>query len=509
MATFGKSDFIEVGSIRPQMSRQGPYAGQNRIDIVDKKIELKLPFILGPKEGGQKVYGVFFLSKTGETPTTKNWPWILGYSKNQNWKLGDPSETLNINQFYKDPDFGGGGSGSGGGAPQTDATESGCAYYCSLVFNVVQRHLHCGDITDDNMKEAVKYTDATTSYHKFKKDGPQDWIDNDVYVKTANAVYEKYGDKFKKAGGKVYCHRGSNFMKEIYKAKKAAHDWDKKNDMLAPGSFLPDKWNPGDIWLSTFAKNSKPLKPCLNFNDLKKCVLDYAGEGQFPETKLLAVSLKKVDTSTTTATVTEYNKWTDPNKRAHNPDKSVKYEGFTFGRKGDFFSSNDIYIQFTTGQEMQMRAGSTTQAWMGLLLGATAYGGKIGGGNVQFYVDQKGGSITYKPTEKKVNWSEMKANQVKWKDFHDLYVKYLPLQNLPGADKFVSDDDYCDQLSEFKDKINKKSNTPAFKFGKNMGLMFIDAMENLSPDSQAHVCTEVVRYAASNTDLSTYFIKVE
>ena len=153
---------------------------------------------------------------------------------------------------------------------------------------------------------------------------------------------------------------------------------------------------------------------------------------------------------------------------------------------------------------MQMRAASTTSSWQGNLLGATAYGGKCGGGNVQFYVDQQGGSITNKPTEKKANWSEMSANQVNFKEFHDLYVEFLPKQNFPGADKYVPL-----KLSEFTTAANKKSNTPAFKFGKNMGLMFIDAMENLTPAKQAFVCTEVVRYAASNTDLSTYFIKVE
>ena len=111
MATFGKSDFIEKNSVRAQIARVGPFVDQKRIEIVDKKIKGQLPFTLGPKEGGQKVYGVGFLSKTGEKPTTKNWPWVLTYSKTQNWRPGDHSDTVNINKFYKDPDFGGGGKG--------------------------------------------------------------------------------------------------------------------------------------------------------------------------------------------------------------------------------------------------------------------------------------------------------------------------------------------------------------------------------------------------------------
>ena len=90
---------------------------------------------------------------------------------------------------------------------------------------------------------------------------------------------------------------------------------DKTEDKLAPGSFNNDKWNPGDIWLSTFGKTEEPLKPCRIFNDLKKCVLDFSGEGNLPTTSLLGASLKKPAAK---AKIVEYNKWTDPKRRAHN-----------------------------------------------------------------------------------------------------------------------------------------------------------------------------------------------
>jgi hypothetical protein len=369
----------------------------------------------------------------------------------------------------------------------------------SLVFNVVKKELHCGDVTDTNMDMAVKYVDATTSFAKFKSDGPQDWIDEEVYMKTANAVYNKYGDKFAQQGGKVYCHRGSTFMKNLYKAKKAAQDLDKKEDNLAPGSFNNDKWNPGDIWLSTFGKNAEPLEPCRNFNDLKKCVLDFSGEGNFPATSLLGVSLKK---PAATARIIEYNKWTDPIKRAHNKDGSVPYSGFTFGKKGDFFSSNDVYIQLGN-QEMQMRGSNTTRSWQGNLLGATAYGGKCGGGNLQFYMSQQGRSITY-DGRKKGSWAEMPANNVDMKKFYELYATYLTKQNIPGAKNYVPL-----KYTEFETAVKEKNNVNAFIFNKNMGLMLINQLETLSKPNQNAFCTEVVRYAASNTDLSTYFIKVE
>ena len=49
--------------------------------------------------------------------------------------------------------------------------------------------------------------------------GPEDWLTNDVYIKTANAIYNSVkGRKFR--GGKpVYIHRGSPFMGRIYDIK--------------------------------------------------------------------------------------------------------------------------------------------------------------------------------------------------------------------------------------------------------------------------------------------------
>ena len=67
MATLAVTSFIDSGS--PAMSRAGDYTGKTRTDIVYEKIDKQLPFTIGPKEGGEKVYGVSFTSKSGEKPT--------------------------------------------------------------------------------------------------------------------------------------------------------------------------------------------------------------------------------------------------------------------------------------------------------------------------------------------------------------------------------------------------------------------------------------------------------
>ena len=58
---------------------------------------------------------------------------------------------------------------------------------------------------------------------------PEDWFKKDVFIKTANAIYNsQIGRKFK--GEKVYLHRGSPFMQSVYKNKKKAFEFDRKNN---------------------------------------------------------------------------------------------------------------------------------------------------------------------------------------------------------------------------------------------------------------------------------------
>ena len=303
MGTLASSSFIKGGVLTT--ASIGDFVGKTRIEIVFEKIDKELPFIIGNKESGQKVYGKSFTSKEGSKPSVNNYPYILTYSKNKNSKKSSEFETLAITKFFKDKDFGG-GKGSGGGDAMTKIVESGQAYYTSYIFNVEKKKFTVKTkYTAKDWKTAVGFVDATTSYSQFKQIGPDNWLEEDtnglnIYEKTANVIWEMYGGKFKTP---VYCHRDSKFMNNIYAAKKVAFDIDKKNDKLAPGSFRDDKWNPGDIWISSLPKDAEPLKKCLTFSDLQKCILNAAGQGEKPykiddnsynDSILLGISLKKL-----------------------------------------------------------------------------------------------------------------------------------------------------------------------------------------------------------------------
>ena len=60
--------------------------------------------------------------------------------------------------------------------------------------------------------------------------------------------------------------------------------------------------------------------------------------------------------------------------------------------------------------------------------------------------------------------------------------------------------------NEFLNKLKGKG--AAFIFSKNMCLMFLNSFYNTNPTIRNQISTEIVRYAASNTDISSFYIKV-
>ena len=465
MATLQKKDFFESG--KDKIASAGKYSGKSRKQIILEKIKNKEPFSIGNTTGGSKVIG----TSLDDT----SFPFILSTKSS-----GD----IAITKLFKDPDFGG-GAGSGGGAEDTKITESGQCYYTSLVFNVIKRPLKKTDYTTANLKKAAKFVQATIKLEEFLKKGPQDWFDNDIYGRTANLIYQKYARKFK---GPVYCHRGSQFMDNVYKAKALVMKTDK---FSAPGSFSNDKWNPGDIWLSSLAPSSKPFDKAETWAELNQMILESAGELNTSKgTTTLGVSLKKLGVK---GKVDTYNSA----KRKHNV--SVKFKNFTFGKSGDFFSSIDVYIRFDVA-EVQLRAFNSTSAWQGEIKGLAAAGGKIGGGNLNYYLEKDAKKSIGYPGDnrpKGKSWSETPASKVDVNKMYALYVKFNKIQTakIPTV-----------SLSEFKKRLKEKG--ASFQFSKNMCLMFLNSFVDSSPIIRNKISTEIVRYAASNTEISSFYIKV-
>ena len=175
------------------------------------------------------------------------------------------------------------------------------------------------------------------------------------------------------------------------------------------------------------------------------------------------------------------------------------FEGFRFGKVGDFFSSQDIYM-YMSGQEVQFRTFSGDSAWQGEIKGTSAAGGKIGGGNVNFYcmkhigINIGGG--------KSNNWNERSIlSNVDVERIYELYTKFYNQQNT-----FQKADYPIVPKPEFIKTFNTQTNN--FKASKYMCMLFLETFYKGTPKQRNKVVTEMIRYAASNTDQSSYFIKV-
>ena len=456
-----------------KIASSGPYAGETRDKIFELKIKDGKDFTLGASEHGPKVKGVSYDSKTRK----------FTHYDAINKKV---IKEISYNKVFKDPDFGG-GRGSGGGADDTKYTESLQCYYCAYVFNIANKKIT--HVKPEELKKAERFVDATESIESCRKNGPANWETTDVYIKTANRLFDEYG---RKMISPVYFHRGSKFMDRVYAAKTACHKIDKKTETpQAPGSFSHDKWNPGDIWASTFPTSGDPLKESVsNWGELNHEVEKLAKEG-----KLLGISLKKV--TSPNANYQQYN-------ATGSPVAEYTFGTWSYGKTGDFFKSQDIYIKIAT-KEVQFRTFGGTTSWQGEIKGASAAGGRIGGGNVDFYCNEIFGKGIYGEYGNEAGYlaafKRGESNGDSQKRMYNLYKKYnsksLPMQPL------MSEGDFIKKLSEIP-KLKEYN----FKNSKMICLEFLDVILSGTIAQRNQLATKMFRYAESNTDQSSYFIKL-
>jgi len=431
---------------------KGPYKGMPRTQIFKRKIIDKRPFTLN---NGQKVNGTNWDEKT--------------------LTLSVGTRKISLKEIKKDPDFGGGGSGAG--ADVTAIVECGQALVCSLVYNVLKRTIKWEDLTLEDLETAMTYCYLSDNLDTILERSPAEWVQS--YVKSANILYKNY----KMSGTPVYFHRGSEFMNEVYASKKIVYDADKKSDNpQAPGSFSDDKWNPGDIWMTTLKK--VPTINSDSWSSLNKDIYDLARAK-----KLVGVSLKKVGA---TAHIEEYN------ALSVKETKDYRYGGFRVtsaterGALPPFFNSIDLYM--TVGEkEIQFRATSGEASWQGEIKGATAAGGKIGGGNVNFYLKKYTGEGVFDREEKEV--ITFTKSKEFFKEFYRLYKKHFDGTILPYEDFVINAN-------------LKQKESAGYLFSKYINMKFIDIFLSANGPTRNKIATDFLRYAASNTDQSSFFVKI-
>ena len=413
---------------------------------------------------------------------------------------GVDGKQYKISDIKKSSQFGGSG-GARGGSDLTALTESGQCYVASLVFNVKKKIVKWEDLTYEDLVEASKYVDTgKTTLDDVLDNSPPEWVQS--YVKVANYLFSNYKMK---SGKTVYFHRDSEFHKKIFSYKKECLKEDKASETpQAPGSFDDNKWNPGDIWMTTFGKSasSLPELPSDSWASLNKEVYSLAGKGSASSRELLGVSLKKIER---TVKASEYN-----TPGAKKP--TYAFNGFLVSpekiRQGQlpFFSSIDCYLYIGDGR-VQFRAtsGSATKpSWQGEISGSTAAGGKVGGGNVNIYLKNNYGEGIFRDSESEL--VSKVSTSAFWTDFYKMYKKLFKNSTFTRYNK----SDMGEMVSETEFKklaVARAKETESFIISKYMCMKMIDVLMSNTSKLNAFA-TDIFLYGASNTNQSSYFLKI-
>ena len=528
---------------------------KSKFTLFEGEAEVLLEFV----DGMKSTAAMAFVSKRyADIPAGKIFVVIDGKQKTKFPTL------LALSGIKKTKEFGS-SKGSGGGADATASTETMQCYYAAYLLNNPDLNL-----LDPNNSYAEELTQFFASrpqlvegYDKKKQLSFQDcwdfWVVRlkedaewmDTFISTANKIKINATNFTKRP---VYFHRGSPFMDSIYARKKKCEKHNK--DLIKSGTppselkeslsgFSDDKWNPGDIWMSTINPNVMPYQPFswqppVVSEDMQQHVCDWpslqtAVYQSAISGETLGISLKK---SGKTASFRAFNSQ-DPETRK---DK-ITYSGYRFG-SGDFFNSADMYIEFNNGS-MQYRATASTSSWQGEIKGTKASGGKCGGGPTNYYCelyfdrsidsDKKLDSGTWKEKKGGIKIADKKK-------MYELYLKYNENQKVdekkitPSVSiaKTLKNNPYDSLSDNFIKTENKnkfmytsktmnvslgdflilgdnfgKNKAANFYFGKYMALVFVDIIQSNSSAKQNQFATEVIRYAMSNIDnVSTYFWKI-
>ena len=510
------------------------YNREYRFDIVTKKIKEKTPFDMedGSSEvlqfNGTIIKRIFKEKDFKGLSEFKNKRDFFPFknASNKEFKMGAIKKT---GQF-------GGGAGSGGGASKTEKQEALQCFYLSYLLNngigeyTKGNHFTISVNKDLAHKNNLKYchTKKFTTQKAVKKlltdNKLLDWLthgkkgdDLNVFMKIANQIsnHMKKSPNFK-FSPPYHVHHKSAFMDEVYKSRAKVLEMDKKSKTpKAPAGFSPDKWNPGDIWISNmspttnvneiFGKDNLGEDGAIdftketNFEMLKQAVFKLAQDG-----KLLGVSLKKVSDN---ANAKELN---IPDKRKYNT--KPKIVDFSFGRnpKGtvdDFFSSNDVYLNFDNGEQMQLRSFDGEKSWQGEVKGSLAAAGKIGGGGINYYTEKYLGKKLGGGSGGK--WSEVPLRKPDFQKIFELYKIYVSHNK---NSKKIKPNEVIKTLNTFKSNVCAVESHHSFMFSKYMGLLLLDTIceekGGFVTKNFQQFSTQMLRYAMSNVDESSYHLKV-
>jgi hypothetical protein len=366
----------------------------------------------------------------------------------------DKGKQYKLTDFNKNKEFGGGG-GSGAGAALTKMSESAQAYYCAALW--------AGrDFSPESLLASKATADCDEPIKNVIEKLPEDWIDS--CIKGAKELYSLFG-----SNENLTFHRGSVWV------NKLSSKFSQLNQIGGKYFSNINKWTPADIWLiDKQLIHDNTIFSLISLTDVNQYLTK-----MLDEKKLIGVSLKKIGQ----APHTSYKNYNVNNKNQH------VYAGYSVGKK-EFFKSGDGYIKYTNGSsgEIQLRYfTAAASSWQGEIKGKYANQGKVGGGVLQKIV-KKYNTLATLSTPSTMQTVYSSKNNVE--KFYNYYKNLV---------------DNPINIKEFALQISKKD-------AKWFGSKFLSAeiiYYIQSSTKKNEIISSILDYAASQSELSAPFVKLE
>ena len=375
--------------------------------------------------------------------------------------------------------------GSGAGSSETAKNEAGQALFAALRWSTTS-DLVDGGWSQDQLEAVMVNCDLKAPGKNLSVDTllqvDSTWFSS--HVKGANLLYEKFG-----SNGKTYSfHRGSDLVKEIEDVWKICNK--------ASDSYFSDvnKWSPADIYLVSNQFLSTCLPKLKTSTTLE--TLNAHMQQCFDSEDLIGVSLKKIESGN--------GRYSVKNKQgAPKPVDKVTYRGIV----DTTFDSIDTYVKWGEGSKdkIQFRntGGSTKLSWQGEIKGVSAAQGKVGGGVVDGIIKRLGyGNLSIKTGHETI---KQKTNP-----------KYAKAKDITNEIYNIAKDNASD-LTGFSAATKAKNQTitdiahkdHSWRYSKYINLKLIEIIKGLNQNQQTEFVRALYFYAASQSELSAVYAKVE
>jgi len=351
-STLTEAPYLDPSELKKDASG-GPNKGRARTEILAAKIKNSEPLTL--KTGEE------FLVTDIESALAS----IEQFKRDgKSFKLIGKNKEISSSQIKKTEDFGG-GSGAGGGTINTAYREAAQCVWTQALLEKGSAKTH-EDISVNDLTKAFNSKYVSLNINKTPLENILDI--GDAWNKSSFLTAQFIINDLKLKKNQMVFHHDDDFMNKIYSLKTKAFN----NDGLA--NMTNDKWNPGDIWLSTPDFNLDSLD-ISSIEALNNSILEVGGYTN-KSIQLIGISLKAIKNAVTKVVMNV------------NPASTPKYKfvaGKISSNKGTWDSSKQSYLYFKQGEsnfKADIRTNSALSTHKVELIVKGARGGGAGWGEL-------------------------------------------------------------------------------------------------------------------------------